>query len=261
MIRTAFEPSMDSGRPSDDIPVTITLMIMGIVGMVSLGLLSTFPTILITFNLELVITGPSWPYETSRVLTGFANLLNRDRIRAVPLSLREIYHSEYWSLLLQYARQHTRTYAINDTAPSQGSGHVFENLHPDLGYWNNRQRMYGSNDSNRNMGDDYNHSTFIDLILSGLFGIRPQEDGSVQVSPLLLSKIASFSVDHVLIHGEFILSVIWDKSGRVYNRGQGLSVLLDGQLVANSKTIKRMTIHPKEWGRDGGKENARQHRK
>ena len=50
--------------------------------------------------------------------------------------------AEYWALLLQYVKQHTSTAAANDTAVPAGSGHVFENLHPDLGYWNNRAIMY-----------------------------------------------------------------------------------------------------------------------
>ena len=75
---------------------------------------------------------------------------------------------DYWTLLQQYARQHTVTTAVNDTADPLGSGHVFENLHGDLGYWNNRERMYWTDDPNRNMGDHYLHSTYGDLVLAGL---------------------------------------------------------------------------------------------
>eukprot|EP01043_Picozoa_sp_COSAG02_P033927 COSAG02_NODE_2342_length_9101_cov_78.830038_8_plen_637_part_00 len=111
----------------------------------------------------------SWPYETARVLTGFANVLNDYPGEHADVSA-ELYHS----LLVQYARQHTRTTAVNDTADPVGSGHVFENLHPDLGYWNNRAILFAcahnTNQSKadqeycetyREQGDDYNHSTFI----------------------------------------------------------------------------------------------------
>jgi len=198
--------------------------------------------------------GPSWPYETSRVLVGFANLLNREIIRDETSKFRIVSPQKYWLLLKQYARQHTRTYAVNDTADPIGSGHIFENLHPDLGYWNNRQRMYESNDENKNMGDDYNHSTFVDLILSGLFGIRPQEDGSIRISPLIPSTISSFAVDNVLWQGRYTLSVIWDKTGKVYSRGQGLSVLLDGKVVAHSRTMKRIVLYREDWQQDQGEE-------
>ena len=107
----------------------------------------------------------SWPYETARVLTGMANVMND-----YPGGEDAVSRSLYGSLLTQYARQHTRTSAVNDTAHPLGSGHIFENLHPFLGYWNNRARMYWSHNANKDMGDDYNHSTFNDLILSGLLG-------------------------------------------------------------------------------------------
>jgi hypothetical protein len=86
-------------------------------------------------------TGPSWPYETARVLTAAANVLLADfggsehdhragtGIGASVLDLRQ-----YWQMLQQYLRQHTATTAVNDTAKPKGSGHIFENLHPDLGY-------------------------------------------------------------------------------------------------------------------------------
>ena len=76
--------------------------------------------------------GPSWPYETARVLTGAANIIHAAADAGVqagpPLS-----SVQYASMLLAYARQHTRSFAANDTAEPRGSGHVFENLHPDLG--------------------------------------------------------------------------------------------------------------------------------
>jgi len=151
----------------------------------------------------------------------------------------------YWQLLLQYAQQHTRTYAVNDTAQPLHSGHVFENLHPDLGYWNNRQRMYWHNDSNKNMGDDYNHSTFCDLVLSGLLGIRPQRDGSLVIHPLIVPSIIScFAVDHVRIRNGIILSMVWDRGGNgcYPGFGRGLTILLDGNIVAQRDTIERIHL-------------------
>ena len=44
-------------------------------------------------------------------------------------------------------------------------------------------KLYLSGDKNKDMGDDYNHSTFIDLVLSGLFGLRGRADGVVEIDP------------------------------------------------------------------------------
>ena len=181
--------------------------------------------------------GPSWPYETSRVLTGLANFINRN---SSTIDYEKM--AQYVFLLRQYARQHTKTFAVNDTAVPKGNGHVFENLHADLGYWNNRQRMYARNDENKNMGDDYNHSTYIDLVLSGLLGIRPQEDGSIHIRPLLSPSVPGFAADHVKIRGK-ILTMVWDRDGSMYNGfDQGLTVLLDGVKVAYSSTIELLVV-------------------
>lgn len=186
--------------------------------------------------------GPSWPYETSRVLTAAANVLNGIVEEKKHNTTRDFTKEGYWMLLEQYARQHTRTSAVNDTAVPRGSGHVFENLHPDLGYWNNRNRMYWRNDQYKDMGDDYNHSTFIDLILSGLLGIRPQKDGTIVVNPLILvSKVPSFAVDHVRIRGDRILSITWSKDGFRYSKG--LTVLVNGMRVAYRSSMGPLRVN------------------
>ena len=200
--------------------------------------------------------GPSWPYETSRVLSSAANILNKKKnsiLSCSDVNCFELTKSHYWQLLLQYACQHTRTYAVNDTAVPLHSGHIFENLHPDLGYWNNRARMYWRDDERKNMGDDYNHSTFIDLILNGLLGIRPQEDGSLVINPLVQSSHAKiFAVDHVKIGSNRILSITWSDAGSEQSKDiddaltrdyqEGLTVFLDGQVVARRKDLGPLHI-------------------
>jgi len=181
--------------------------------------------------------GPSWPYETARVLTGAANVIHAAAADSAPVT-----RDQYISMLLAYARQHTRSYAANDTAHPAGSGHVFENLHPDLGYWNNRQQMYWRSDANRNMGNDYLHSTFCDIVLSGLVGIRPEVNGTVFVRPLAPATWDYFAADHVLVHGK-VLSIVWDKTGQHYGRfGRGLSALVDGKVVSQRHTLGELIV-------------------
>jgi hypothetical protein len=217
--------------------------------------------------------GPSWPYETSRILTSLANILNQDNRSSSSSSSSidnlsgmeaaddnsnmhgdaefRLTNDHYWQLLWQYTKQHTRTFAVNDTATPIGSGHVFENVHPDLGYWNNREIMYRRNDTNRDMGDDYNHSTFCDLILNGLLGIRPQRDGTLNINPLIPSFITKFAVDHVLIQGDNILSVTWNRDDSSSTRQDqrdddyphGLTVRLNGQVVAHRPDMGLLKIH------------------
>ena len=158
-------------------------------------------------------------------------------------------------MLLTFARQHTRSTATNDTARPLGSGHIFENIHPDLGYWNNRARMYWSDNPQRNMGDDYLHSTFCDLVLGGLIGIRPEPNGTVHVRPLVPASANwdHFAADHVLVHGK-VLSVVWDASGQHYGRfGRGLIVLVDGDVAARRDSLGELIVDvSSSMGLEGG---------
>jgi hypothetical protein len=191
--------------------------------------------------------GPSWPFETSRVLTAVANLLsgNSDAVTAASGMSADAFER----LFLQYSRQHTKTTAENDTAHPLGSGHVFENIHPDLGYWNNRAQMYWRNDTgNKDMGDDYNHSTYLDLIFASWIGIRLSASRPyfpwLVLQPLI--RASYFAADRIPYKGR-VLSVVYDPSGDRYRttngaKLQGFVVLLEGEIVAQRPCLGPVVI-------------------
>eukprot|EP00937_MAST-01D_sp_MAST-1D-sp2_P007048 g7048.t1 len=186
--------------------------------------------------------GPSWPYETARVLTGAANALNLHSAGAgagTGAGAGALNSSSYWSLLAAYARQHTRSRAVNDTAATPGAGHVFENLHADEDYWNNRARMYSGGSPQRNQGDDYFHSSFADIVISGLLGLRPQPGRRVVINPLVPPGTAHFALDHVRYKNR-MLALFFDADGSRYGRGAGLTLLVDGRVAAHSDTVQRL---------------------
>lgn len=87
----------------------------------------------------------------------------------------------------------------------------------------------------------YNHSTFNDLMITGIVGLRPQEDGSIVVNPLMpQDKWDYFCLDGVNYRGH-ILTIIWDKDGQRYYQGSGLTLMVDGKVVANRKDIGKLT--------------------
>jgi hypothetical protein len=197
----------------------------------------------------------SWPYETSRVLTGMANILHNVNTtdEAPPVTA-----ARYWTLLLQYAQQHTKSYAVDDTANPHGSGHICENIHPDLGYWNTRQWRYISNQpaSAVNKGSDYFHSSFNDLIISGLLGFRADRadngDLLLSASPLFSSSAESstdvvgfippfFAVDGIRAAAHDI-TLIWDVDGTRYNRGNGLTLIVDDKVAVTRETLGRLHV-------------------
>ena len=140
------------------------------------------------------------------------------------------------ALLEQYARQHTRGHAPNASGPYLG-----ENVHPDDGYWIARSMMYGAvpgaegdpptPDRNRNV--DYFHSTFVDLVIGGLLGVRGSLlDDRVLVNPL---TTAAFALDNLLYHGRD-LAVTSDPAATGKYGCPGLCVYLDGDLVVSNAT-------------------------
>jgi hypothetical protein len=146
--------------------------------------------------------GPSWPFATSQTLTALANqLLDYPKQPYVT-------KSDYVTLLQRYAA----------TQRKNGRPYVAEAHHPDEDRW-----IYDSTGHS----EDYNHSTYADLVLSGLLGIRPQADDTVRIAPLVPDSWSHFAVENVAYHGHN-LTVTWDRDGTAYGRGSGLRVWIDG---------------------------------
>src|ERR1017187_511263 len=80
-------------------------------------------------------------------------------------------------------------------------------------------------------GKDYNHSTYCDLIITGLAGLRTRADEVIEVKPLVPDGTWDyFCLDNVLYHGR-TLTILYDKSGNRYKKGKGLRVLANGKQV------------------------------
>ena len=202
--------------------------------------------------------GPVWPYETARVLSGLANLLQpEEQYSDAQRAASGLTPSDFQAILTTYAMSMTR----GDVAGVRSPPYVGENLHPDEGYWIARQQMFWGGQRNENSpawGDaptaetpdrersvDYMHSTFIDNVLGGLLGLRGQTNSSLVVSPLVnATRMTHFAVDNLLFHGHEV-AVSYDPSGSKYapkgggKACTGLCVYVGGKLVARSATLGR----------------------
>ena len=180
--------------------------------------------------------GPSWPYATSVTLTALANLLNgppQDHIGA----------KDYFDLLKIYAKSHRLKRDDDRIVPW-----IDENLNPHTGDWISRTRLktwkngtWDPRKGGRERGKDYNHSAFCDLVITGLVGLRPRADDTVEVNPLLPADAWDyFCLDNVLYHGH-TLTILWDKTGARYGKGSGLRVFCDGRQIAHGPRLERLT--------------------
>ena len=160
--------------------------------------------------------GAVWPFATSQTLTAMANYLN-------DYSQPVISDSLYFAEMEKYMQsQHMR-----------GKPYIGEYLDEMTGYW-----LKGDQERSRY----YNHSTWNDLMITGICGLRPRQDNTLEVNPLLPDgKWSYFCLDNVLYHGHHI-SIVWDKDGSRYHAGKGLRVYVDGQLKGQRDSLGKIII-------------------
>jgi len=115
---------------------------------------------------------------------------------------------------------------------ADGKPYIGEYLDETTGQWIN-----GVNGRSRY----YNHSTFADLVITGVVGLVPRADNTIEIFPLLPDGVWNyFCLDGVNYHGH-TLTIIWDKDGTKYNRGVGLIVLADGKEIARGQNLAKLT--------------------
>ncbi len=120
---------------------------------------------------------------------------------------------------------------------------IDEDYNPDTGEPIARDILYRNNDKNKDRGRDYNHSTFADLVITGLVGLRPRIDSKVEVNPLVPEgTLTYFALTGVPYHGA-TLDVVYDQTGSRYHKGAGLHVYADGQEIASSPKLVRLTAN------------------
>ncbi|MCR4853926.1 MAG: six-hairpin glycosidase, partial [Prevotella sp.] len=156
--------------------------------------------------------GAIWPFATSQTLTALANYLNDYPAPHV------VNDSVFFRQMELYVEsQHHR-----------GRPYIGEYLDEKNGAW-----LMGDRERSRY----YNHSTFNDLMITGIVGLRPQTDGSVVVNPLIpKDRWDYFCLDGVNYRGHS-LTIVWDRDGQRYHQGSGLSIFIDGRLAANRKDL------------------------
>ncbi len=159
--------------------------------------------------------GAVWPFATSQTLVALANEL-RDYH---PVGVAS---ADYFDAFLTYVHsQH-----------ADGKPYIGEYADETTGQWIN-----GVNGRSRY----YNHSTFADLLITGVVGLRPRADNQVDIAPLLPEPAWNwFCLDGVKYHGHQ-LTIVWDRDGRHFGRGAGLALLVDGREKARRAGLGPLT--------------------
>ena len=172
------------------------------------------------FPHECLWNGPVWPFSTSQTLTALIAYLQTEKQPVVTAD-------DFMGLLLTYAYSHRDT---------DGTPWLDENMDPDTGIWLAREILRRQKDYElKDRGRHYNHSSFIDLVMTGICGICPSEGNKLVIRPLGTS-LDSFAASDIPYHGH-ILSVQWEKHS-------GLRVTVDGnrEYVCSASDPVRLEI-------------------
>jgi hypothetical protein len=160
--------------------------------------------------------GAVWPFATSQTLTALNNVLH-DYPQQKTMTNRD-----WFDAFLTYTK--SQRY--------DGRPYIGEYLDEKTGAW-----LKGPDPRS----SQYNHSTYADLLITGLVGLRPRADDIVEVAPLLPADTWDwFALEGVRYHGHD-LTILWDKDGKRYGRGAGLQIIVDGKSLARADRLQKLT--------------------
>jgi hypothetical protein len=170
--------------------------------------------------------GPTWPHANALVMTAMARTLRAtrdDHVAGSPLTKEHL-----WSLFLSFTKAQYRNQDI-------GQPWTGEFYNGDTGRWKTAER-------------DYNHSTWLDILIPELIGVFPRHDDDVlEVDPLLPENaLTHFLLDGLRYHGHDV-TIAWDVPGPAspdqYADGRkGLDVYIDGRLAASAPGLSRLHV-------------------
>ncbi len=161
-------------------------------------------------------SGNQWPYATAQTLVAMTNLLNNYRQSVVT-------KADYFKLLSTYTLDQRK----------DGRPYIAEAANPDNGSWAGHDTYFHS--------EHYFHSSYVDLVITGLAGLRPRSDDSLEVAPLAPDDWDYFALDNIAYHGQDV-AIIWDRDGSRYHRGAGLTLLANGRVIGRSPRLGKMVV-------------------
>lgn len=154
--------------------------------------------------------GPSWPYTTAIALSALGQQSKRHEHR---------YDSAFWEFFRQYTNQHFRDGDVDRP-------YLVEHYNPESG-----ERLSDE--------VDYNHSYWIDLVVSFVAGVQVEEDRIV-VDPLHLG-LKWFSMKNLEIRGH-MYSICYSEDKKRGEIPAGMTVYKDGKVLCHADQLEKVEI-------------------
>ncbi len=157
--------------------------------------------------------GKVWPFSTSIAINAIIKAF--DDGYKINLDNKDLY-----SFIQTYAQMH---YMIED---GKRYNYIGEVMLPDQHVWHAHEWFKGKDvpitNGGADRGRDYNHSTFIDLVLRGLCGINVKSN-TLNVNPRIDGVWDWFKIENLTFKRQ-TYNVYYDKTGKVFNKGAGVII-------------------------------------
>jgi hypothetical protein len=202
-----------------------------------------------------------WPFESAKAISAAINALNVYSEDGGN-SFGKLDRAKLWAMLWQYTASHTPLWKVMNATNGEycdlddPSSELKEWLYRNSSvenFWLAEEGCADGGDPARGLDgpaweDDpeqgylYLHSTFVDLVMAGLVGLRSDTNGKLAINPLIPpTTLPWWAADGIKMRGK-IVSVMFDMDGTRYGRGKGLKVWLDGELAASSPTMAALEV-------------------
>lgn len=165
------------------------------------------PAYLKEYSHECLWNGYVWPFATSQTLTGLIKTIHSGQ-------------SELKDVFIK----HMKLYADSHQIEKDGKilPWIDEVMSPDRYEWTSRTILQrGSGVKER--GKDYNHSTFCDLVITGIVGVKTDSD-AFTLDPAIPDDWDYMKMDGIAYKGK-TYTVVYDKTGEKYGLGKGLKII------------------------------------
>lgn len=151
--------------------------------------------------------GYVWPFATSQTIE---TLIEVNKKHKDVVSNENLY-----SAIKTYAKMH---YIYKD---NEKINWIDEVMHPYKHVWTARETLKTKKPSD-NRGKDYNHSSFIDLVIRGLIGVDDNAE-TLTVSPTVLDRWNWFRLENLNFKGN-AYTITYDKDGSHFGCESGITI-------------------------------------
>lgn len=156
---------------------------------------------------ECLWNGYVWPFATSQVLTGLIKTIHSGRE-----DLKDIF------------AEHIKLYADMHRIEKDGKilSWIDEVMSPNEYEWTSRTILQ-KHSGIKERGKDYNHSSFCDLVITGIVGVKTDGD-ELEIEPIIPADWDYMRLDNLLYRGK-LYTVLYDRTGERYGMGKGFRII------------------------------------